>query len=100
MTRQELVGVLNDYQIVEIDKEKETLTIVGGQPLRFTRICVPEAVREAVTEQELREILDGKRECMMLDVLSRVVGYYAFQHNMGKSRLAEVLDRRKADYSF
>ena len=49
--------------------------------------------------EELFDVLVGKRQPNIMAHISRVVGYYAFFHNMNRSKQQEVIDRRRGNYT-
>ncbi len=56
----------------------------------------------AVLEQEwdvLEAILTGRREAVVLEHMTRIVGYYSKVKNWNKSKLGELRDRQAGDYS-
>lgn len=57
-------------------------------------------IREVIDAepQQLFDILDGKREPIIMEHISRIVGYYSKMKNWNKSKLGELADRRKGDY--
>lgn len=64
---------------------------------QMTRIPV-EAI-EAVDWPILEEVLTGKREPQVLQHMTRVVGYFSRVENWNKSKVGELKDRQKGDYS-
>ena len=51
------------------------------------------------TPEEVTEVLEGIREPVMLYTITRIVGYYSTTANWNRSKLGELADRRKGDYS-
>ena len=47
---------------------------------------------------EIVRVLSFEREPIILDVMSRIVGYYSSMSSWNKSKLGEAKDRRKGDY--
>jgi len=47
----------------------------------------------------LEDILVGRREPVVLQHMTRVVGYYSRVENWNKSKIGELRDRQKGDYA-
>jgi len=47
----------------------------------------------------LREVLDGKREPNIMKHFTRIIGYFSRVSNWNPSKVAELADRQKGDYS-
>jgi len=61
------------------------------------RVCV-----NAILENDwttIEDVLLCKRPPTVMRHLSRIVGYYSFTYAWNKSKLAELLDRRKGQYT-
>ena len=52
-----------------------------------------------ITPQEAEDVLEGRREPVMLHTITRIVGYYSSTANWNRSKLGELEDRRKGDYT-
>lgn len=60
---------------------------------------IPLAAIEAADWGVLEEVLMGKREPQVLQHMTRVVGYFSRVENWNKSKVGELKDRRKGNYS-
>lgn len=60
---------------------------------------VPVDVIEESEWAPLEAILTGKREPQVLQHMTRVVGYFSRVENWNKSKVGELRDRHKGDYS-
>jgi hypothetical protein len=60
---------------------------------------IPVAAVEAAEWDILEEVLTGKREPQVLQHMTRVVGYFSRVENWNKSKVGELKDRQKGDYS-
>jgi hypothetical protein len=49
--------------------------------------------------ETLEAIIVGKRECKVLDHMTRVVGYYSRIQNWNRSKLGELRDRQAGRYN-
>ena len=77
--------------------EKECVLIVRYSPRDEFYQLTATGIAEAVWE-ELVEILTGGREPLVLRHMSRIVGYYSIVENWNKSKIGELIDRRKGEY--
>ena len=50
--------------------------------------------------EEMENVLTGKREPVILDHMTRIVGYFSKVKNWNKSKLGELRDRQAGDYTF
>lgn len=75
-----------DGLFVSHDKTK-ALWLVGTQAVLDTEWKV------------FRSIFVGKRDAVVLDHMTRIVGYYAFERNFNKSKIGENNARRKGNYT-
>jgi hypothetical protein len=65
---------------------------------RQTVIALPvQAIRNASWDQ-LKSLLNGKREMRVMQHLSRIVGYFSLMHNWNRSKLTELADRHIGQY--
>jgi len=64
-----------------------------------TNRCYEVKPFDDITLEEAEDILEGRREPVMLDTVTRIVGYYSSTSNWNRSKLGELEDRRKGDYS-
>ena len=60
---------------------------------------LPVAAIEAVEWGILEDVLTGKREPQVLQHMTRVVGYFSRVENWNKSKVGELKDRQKGNYS-
>ena len=60
---------------------------------------IPAAAIEAAEWDILEEVLTGKREPQVLQHMTRVVGYFSRVENWNKSKVGELKDRQKGNYS-
>ena len=60
---------------------------------------IPTAAIEAADWGILEEVLTGQREPQVLQHMTRVVGYFSRVENWNKSKVGELKDRQKGDYS-
>lgn len=60
---------------------------------------LPVAAVEAAEWDVIEDVLLGKREPQVLQHMTRVVGYFSRVENWNKSKVGELKDRRKGDYS-
>ena len=72
--------------------------VVRHKPTRLmTRL--PAAAIEALEDwKAIEEVLVGKREPVVLQQMTRVVGYFSRVENWNKSKLGELSDRRRGNY--
>ncbi len=90
----ELVGVGIDTGC----ENKQPGVIIKYSPNSLmTRI--PTAAIEAADWPLLEEVLTGKREPQVLQHMTRVVGYFSRVENWNKSKVGELKDRQKGNYS-
>ncbi len=60
---------------------------------------IPVAAIEAVEWPILEDVLSGRREPQILQHMTRVVGYFSRVENWNKSKVGELKDRQKGNYS-
>ena len=90
----ELEGVGIDAECK--DRQPGVIIRYGKNGL-MTRI--PTAAVEAADWETLEEVLTGKREPQVLQHMTRVVGYFSRVENWNKSKVGELKDRQKGNYS-
>jgi len=79
-----------------VDELDGSLVLWNRQTDRYYRID-PES---DVTPQETEEVLEGLREPVELITITRIVGYYSqVETGWNKSKIGELIDRRKGNYS-
>jgi len=54
---------------------------------------------KAANLKDVEAMLDGKRGASAMMHVSRIVGYSSFHHNWSGSKLAELADRHKGNYT-
>lgn len=90
-----------DLEGVGIDSEcqdrKPGVIIRNAKTGLMTRLPV-EAV-EAADWEILEQVLVGAREPQVLQHMTRVVGYFSRVENWNKSKVGELKDRQKGNYS-
>ena len=60
---------------------------------------IPVAAIEAAEWSILEDVLSGRREPQVLQHMTRVVGYFSRVENWNKSKIGELKDRQKGNYS-
>ncbi len=60
---------------------------------------LPVAAIEDIDWDILEDVLMGRREPQILQHMTRVVGYFSRIENWNKSKVGELKDRHKGDYS-
>ena len=94
------------FEKVEADAELEGVGIEGGdKPALVIRhkpsslvTRAPFSAIESLTWDELRSVLTGEREPVVLKAISRIVGYFSRIENWNASKLGELKDRHKGNY--
>jgi hypothetical protein len=97
------------YEKVEQHPELEGLGIDSGcadknpgvivKNTRNLMTRLPVAAIEAADWPIIAEVLLGNREPQILQHMTRVVGYFSRVENWNKSKVGELKDRQKGDYS-
>jgi hypothetical protein len=98
------------YEHVEKHPELEGLGIESGCVDKSAGVIVkntqnnlmtrlPVAAIEAADWDVIEDVLLGKREPQVLQHMTRVVGYFSRVENWNKSKVGELRDRHKGDYS-
>lgn len=90
----ELTGIGIDSNCPD---RKPGVIIRHGKNGLMTRI--PTEAVEAADWSILEEVLTGKREPQVLQHMTRVVGYFSRVENWNKSKVGELKDRQKGNYS-
>jgi len=86
-----------DLEGISIDVESNEVVVQHTSTSVKTTIST-----EVIEEQDweaLEGVLTGKRDPEALKHLSRVVGYYSQVGNWNKSKVGELKDRQKGNYS-
>jgi hypothetical protein len=98
------------YDQVEAHPELEGVGIDNDCPDRKAGVIVkhaksglmtriPTEAIEAADWQILEDVLTGKREPQVLQHMTRVVGYFSRVENWNKSKVGELKDRQRGNYS-
>ena len=96
MSGNDFLKMVNDSKHLELIRESETKYIVCNHDTNKKY----EIKKDAVTStnwENIRSVLAG-REPMILDGITRIVGYFSKVSNWNKSKLGELKDRRKGNY--
>ncbi len=86
-----------DLQYIGCDDERFLVYVANKVTKARFEIAVS-AIADSDWEQLLAMFL-GNREAKIMTHLSRIVGYYALLHNWNKSKIAELNDRHKGQYT-
>lgn len=86
-----------DLEGVGIDLENRIL-VVRHKPSDLTT-SIPAGAVDDIDWDTLLDVFTGKREPQALRHMTRVVGYYSRTENWNKSKIGELRDRRKGEYS-
>ena len=76
---------------------KDDYVVVTHKPTGVKHKLTIDALAET-TWKELEAVLTMKRPPQAMKLITRIVGYYSFTYAWNKSKLQELLDRRKGDY--
>lgn len=98
------------YQHVNGNKDLEWLGAKEGRTPSEDAVhvrCVTTGARFAVSItaikenswHDLFEVMTGQRSPRIMTHITRIVGYYSQLHNWNRSKIAELSDRHKGDYS-
>ncbi len=95
--RVEAADALEGLGIDSKDPDAPAFVVKHGPSGLTTRI--PVQVLEEVDWDVLEAILTGRREPLALQHMTRVVGYYSRVENWNKSKIGELKDRQRGNYS-
>jgi hypothetical protein len=56
-------------------------------------------VSDCKKAQQFIDVINGDRSSVILNGITRIVGYYSRTHNWNKSKIGELRDRQKGNYS-
>ena len=84
---------------IEAECENQQPGVIIRQNKTSLMTRIPLAAIEAADWDVIEEVLIGKREPQVLQHMTRVVGYFSRVENWNKSKVGELKDRRKGDYS-
>ena len=73
--------------------------IVRHKPTHLATHLPVEAIEAMDDWNVLEDVLVGKREPVVLQQMTRVVGYFSRVENWNKSKLGELTDRRAGNYA-
>jgi ribonucleoside-triphosphate reductase len=55
-------------------------------------------VKDCKTAQEFIDVINGDRNAIVCEGVTRIVGYYSRVNNWNKSKIGELRDRQKGQY--
>lgn len=102
------MNLVEFYEKVEShpDLMGETVDMNAKNPMVVVRhkksdllTCLPIKAIEKANWEIIEEVLTCKREPVVLQHMTRVVGYFSRIDNWNKSKLGELNDRHAGDYS-
>jgi hypothetical protein len=85
----------DDLEVIEMSPQM-LVTVRNRVTQRWYALDLCELSDEPLNQ--IMDVLLGKREPLMLYVVTRIVGYYSSTENWNKSKLGELLDRRRGNY--
>ncbi len=90
----------SDMRGLGIDNREENnpAVLVEHLPTKMTTRLPAKAVEQAEWDT-LSDIICGRREPVVLQHMTRVVGYYSRVENWNRSKLGELKDRHKGQYA-
>lgn len=56
-------------------------------------------VRDCKTAQQFIDVINGTRNAIVCEGVTRIVGYYSRTHNWNKSKIGELRDRKGVNYT-
>lgn len=95
--RVEAHSALKGVGVDSADADKPCVYVEYSDSGMVTRLPVA-ALKEAAWDL-IEEILVGKREPVVLQHMTRVVGYYSRIENWNKSKIGELKDRHRGEYA-
>lgn len=95
MTNQEFLDKL-DKENFEVFKEDEKYFFVLNKKTN-KKYEIKKDILENVDYENLISVLSG-REAVVIDGITRIVGYFSKISNWNKSKIGELDDRRKGNY--
>jgi hypothetical protein len=97
MTTNDFLDQIKDSPELELKLEKDGKYYIEHTPSHvITAIC--SNTIETVEQKVLFDVLTVKREPVVLDTVSRIVGYFSRGSQWNNSKIAERADRRKGNY--
>lgn len=89
-----------DLEGVGIGKNGDGLpeVVIRHKPSQLMT-CFPAGAIEKADWQTLLDVLSGRREPVVLQHMTRVVGYFSRIENWNKSKLGELADRQAGAYA-
>lgn len=106
LTFHDAVEMSASLEIIGTDENREIfilrdLSKAEGVEGAFVEVTISEIV-DKVTEfskaQEFIKVIENKRTPIVLQGVTRIVGYYSRVNNWNKSKVGELRDRAKGDY--
>ena len=82
-----------------VNKDAKHPSVVVRHKKSGLATCLPLAALEQATWEIIEEVLTCKREPVVLQHMTRVVGYFSRIDNWNKSKLGELTDRHSGDYA-
>lgn len=103
------MDILEFYQKVEENpdmrgvgfhkEENEYVAVVYSGKVKGSSLHIPFSTITNTPWETMEEIILGQREPSVLHHMTRVVGYFSRVENWNASKLGELKDRQKGDYS-
>jgi len=93
------------YEKIEADPDLQGISIAGGKfKVRCTKnglvTSLDPFILDTADWETVRSILVGEREPDVLRHMTRIVGYYSMTKNWSSSKIGELKDRIRGNYSF
>ena len=101
MTLHQMLELLDGQPAIEkvgVVLEGNPSVLLHHKPSGLTT-QIPISGIDNLDEKTLLAILSGEREPKVLRHMTRIVGYFSNIHNWNDSKLGELRDRRKGNYS-
>ena len=82
----------------EADKPEDDEAFIRNSKRDATYAVKIVAIRDTDLDELFDVLVDG-RSPMIMEKVTRIVGYYSMLQNWNKSKIAELKDRHKGDYA-
>ena len=95
-----IVGTSNPQKKMEVFVIRN-LSVSEGVEGAFVEVSINEIVSkvtDANKAQEFIRVIQSDRPSIVLEGVTRIVGYYSRTHNWNKSKVGELRDRANGDY--
>ena len=88
-----------DFEWIGVPNIPDTTEVLIRYKPRDAKFALDVAAIKEHSWDVLRDVLTLQRDPVIMEKVTRIVGYYSMLQNWNKSKIAELNDRHKGDYT-